>query len=230
MLGSDVYEKLVKGYTEKQWGRSCKDLPSFIIQRLPLRFTYDNRYFHDRYQGIPVGGYTGIIRQLLEGSEVLLGVNYFGFRREHPEIASRTLFTGPIDAYYDYCFGPLAYRSLRFEICELPVKNFQGSAVVNYTAREIPYTRIIEHKHFEFGQQPSTILTYEYPEPWRIGAEPYYPINDEENMRLYRRYAALASHEANVIFGGRLGEYRYYDMDDVIAAALKSAENQRSVF
>lgn len=227
MVGPDVYEKLIKGYTEKQWGRSCKDLPSFIIQRLPLRFMYDNRYFNDRYQGIPVGGYTGIIRQLLEGSEVLLGVNYFDFRREHPKIASCTLFTGPIDAYYDYCFGSLAYRSLRFETCELPVKNFQGSAVVNYTAPEISYTRIIEHKHFEFGQQPTTILTYEYPEVWYAGAEPYYPVNDEENTRLYRRYAELASHESNVIFGGRLGEYRYYDMDDVIAAALEVADSQK---
>ena len=223
LVGRDVYEKLVKGYTEKQWGRDCKDLPAFIIKRLPVRFTYDNNYFNDRYQGIPIGGYNPIVQQLLEGSDILLNTDYFAFVKENPEIAERTLFTGMIDEFYGYRFGPLAYRSVRFETEELPVENYQGCAVVNYTAREVPYTRIIEHKHFEFGTQPTTIISREYSLEWKPGVEPYYPVNDEANSALYQKYAALAAQEKTVIFGGRLGHYKYYDMDKVIAAALEAA-------
>ena len=223
LVGRDVYTKLVKGYTEKQWGRDCTALPAFIIKRLPVRFTYDNNYFNDRYQGIPIGGYNQIVEKLLEGAEVRLCTDYFDLRREQPELAHRTLFTGMIDAFYDFRFGPLAYRSVRFETEELPVENYQGNAVVNYTAREVPYTRIIEHKHFEFGTQPTTIISREYPLEWSPGVEPYYPINDETNTALYEKYRALADQEQNVIFGGRLGHYRYYDMDKVIAAALETA-------
>lgn len=226
LVGSDVYEKLVKGYTEKQWGRDCSQLPSFIIKRLPVRFTYDNNYFNARYQGIPIGGYTQIVEKLLGGSEVRLDTDYFDLRKESPNIAARTLFTGMVDAFYDYRFGPLAYRSVRFETEELPVENYQGNAVVNYTAREVPYTRIIEHKHFEFGTQPTTIISREYSTEWTPGAEPYYPVNDEKNSALYEKYRALAVREKNVIFGGRLGHYRYYDMDQVIAAALRAAERE----
>ena len=228
LVGRDVYEKLVKGYTEKQWGRDCKDLPAFIIKRLPVRFTFDNNYFNDRYQGIPIGGYTKIVEQLLEGSDVLLHTDYFDFIKEYPHIARRTLFTGMIDEFYGYRFGPLAYRSLRFETEELPMENYQGNAVVNYTAREVPYTRIIEHKHFEFGTQPKTVITKEYPETWSEGMEPYYPVNDEKNQALYQKYAELADQEPNVIFGGRLGEYKYYDMDKVIESAMKKAEEELS--
>ena len=223
LVGRDVYEKLVKGYTEKQWGRDCKDLPAFIIKRLPVRFTYDNNYFNDRYQGIPIGGYNPIVQQLLEGSDILLNTDYFAFVKENPEIAERTLFTGMIDEFYGYRFGPLAYRSVRFETEELPLENYQGCAVVNYTAREVPYTRIIEHKHFEFGTQPTTIISREYSLEWKPGVEPYYPVNDEANSALYQKYAALAAQEKTVIFGGRLGHYKYYDMDKVIAAALEAA-------
>ena len=223
LVGRDVYTKLVKGYTEKQWGRDCTALPAFIIKRLPVRFTYDNNYFNDRYQGIPIGGYNQIVEKLLEGAEVRLCTDYFDLHREQPELAHRTLFTGMIDAFYDFRFGPLAYRSVRFETEELPVENYQGNAVVNYTAREVPYTRIIEHKHFEFGTQPTTIISREYPLEWSPGVEPYYPINDETNTALYEKYRALADQEQNVIFGGRLGHYRYYDMDKVIAAALETA-------
>ena len=223
LVGTDVYTKLVKGYTEKQWGRDCKALPAFIIKRLPIRFTFDNNYFNDRYQGIPVGGYNQIVEKLLEGSDVQLNTDYFDLCRELPDIAGRTLFTGMIDAFYDYWFGPLAYRSVRFETEELPMDNYQGNAVVNYTAREVPYTRIIEHKHFEFGTQPTTIISREYPMEWTPGIEPYYPVNDEENNALYGKYRALAAKEKTVIFGGRLGHYRYYDMDKVIAAALEAA-------
>lgn len=226
LVGRDVYEKLVKGYTEKQWGRDCKELPAFIIKRLPVRFVYDNNYFDDRYQGIPVGGYTQIVEKLLEGSDVLLETDYFQFIKENPNIAKRTLFTGMIDEFYQYCFGPLAYRSLRFETEELAMKNYQGCAVVNYTEREVPYTRIIEHKHFEFGTQPTTVITREYPAEWHNGAEPYYPVNDTANNALYQKYAALAAQEKNVIFGGRLGQYQYYDMDKVIAASLELVNKQ----
>ena len=226
LVGRDVYEKLVKGYTEKQWGRDCKDLPAFIIKRLPVRLTYDNNYFNDRYQGIPIGGYTQIVEQLLKGSDVLLNTDYFSFAKDHPDAAERTLFTGRIDAFYGCRFGALAYRSLRFETEELPMENYQGNAVVNYTAREVPYTRIIEHKHFEFGTQPTTIITREYPAEWHDGAEPYYPVNDAANNALYERYASLAAKEERVLFGGRLGQYKYYDMDKVIAAALEAVQKE----
>lgn len=226
LVGQDVYEKLVKGYTEKQWGRDCKDLPAFIIKRLPVRFVYDNNYFNDRYQGIPIGGYTKIVEQLLEGSDVLLNTDYFSFVKENPESAERTLFTGMIDEFYGYRFGPLAYRSVRFETEELPIENYQGNAVVNYTDHEVPYTRIIEHKHFEFGKQPTTIVSREYSTEWRPGVEPYYPVNDSENNALYERYASMAAQEKTVVFGGRLGQYKYYDMDKVIAMALKTAEEE----
>ena len=226
LVGRDVYEKLVKGYTEKQWGRDCKDLPAFIIKRLPVRLTYDNNYFNDRFQGIPIGGYTQIVEQLLKGSDVLLNTDYFSFAKEHPNAAERTLFTGRIDAFYGCRFGALAYRSLRFETEELPMENYQGNAVVNYTAREVPYTRIIEHKHFEFGTQPTTIITREYPAEWHDGAEPYYPVNDAANNALYERYASLAAQEERVLFGGRLGQYKYYDMDKVIAAALEAVQKE----
>ena len=226
LVGRDVYEKLVKGYTEKQWGRDCKDLPAFIIKRLPVRLTYDNNYFNDRFQGIPIGGYTQIVEQLLKGSDVLLNTDYFSFAKEHPDAAERTLFTGRIDAFYGCRFGALAYRSLRFETEELPMENYQGNAVVNYTAREVPYTRIIEHKHFEFGTQPTTIITREYPAEWHDGAEPYYPVNDAANNALYERYASLAAKEERVLFGGRLGQYKYYDMDKVIAAALEAVQKE----
>ena len=226
LVGRDVYEKLVKGYTEKQWGRDCKDLPAFIIKRLPVRLTYDNNYFNDRFQGIPIGGYTQIVEQLLKGSDVLLNTDYFSFAKEHPNAAERTLFTGRIDAFYGCRFGALAYRSLRFETEELPMENYQGNAVVNYTAREVPYTRIIEHKHFEFGTQATTIITREYPAEWHDGAEPYYPVNDAANNALYERYASLAAKEERVLFGGRLGQYKYYDMDKVIAAALEAVQKE----
>ena len=220
LVGPDVYTKLVKGYTEKQWGRSCKDLPAFIIKRLPCRFTYNNNYFNDPYQGIPKGGYTALVQKLLEGVEVRLNTDFAGLMATEPGIAKTIVYTGCIDEYFGYCYGPLSYRSVRFETEELPMEDFQGNAVVNYTAREVPYTRIIEHKHFEFGTQPTTVISREYSAEWKPGLEPYYPVNDEENNALYQRYKALAEKEANVIFGGRLGQYRYYDMDKVIRAAL----------
>ena len=221
--GTTVYEKLVKGYTEKQWGRDCKELPPFIIKRLPLRYTYDNNYFNDRYQGIPIGGYTAIIEKMLEGIEVRTGTDYFDFIRDNKNIARKTIFTGMIDEYYGYCYGPLQYRSVRFETEVLDCENYQGNAVVNYTDREVPYTRIIEHKHFEFGKQPKTVISREYSSEWKQGMEPYYPVNNEENNALYEKYRELADKESNVIFGGRLGQYKYYDMDKVIAAALECA-------
>lgn len=230
LVGRDVYEKLVKGYTEKQWGRSCTELPAFIIRRLPVRFVYDNNYFSDRYQGIPEGGYTPIIEKLLDGIPVRLGVTYSEFLKENalseaPDTFRKVLYTGAIDEYFSYCLGELQYRSLRFEEELLEgCEDFQGNAVVNYTEREIPYTRIIEHKHFEFGTQPDTVITREYPADWKRGDEPYYPVNDERNGALYQKYEALAKKEENVLFGGRLGQYRYYDMDKVIAEALKMAE------
>lgn len=223
LVGRDVYEKLIKGYTEKQWGRDCKELPAFIIKRLPLRFVYDNNYFNDRYQGIPIGGYTAIIEKMLEGIEVRTGTDYFDFIRDNKNIARKTIFTGMIDEYYGYCYGPLQYRSVRFETEVIDCENYQGNAVVNYTDREVPYTRIIEHKHFEFGKQPKTVISREYSSEWKQGMEPYYPVNNEENNALYEKYRELADKESNVIFGGRLGQYKYYDMDKVIAAALECA-------
>lgn len=236
LAGTDVYEKLIKGYTEKQWGRSCRELPAFIIKRLPFRFTYDNNYFNDRYQGIPVGGYTAIVRKLLEGIPVSLGTEYREFcriqeqnKKEGKEQLSfgKVVYTGMIDEYFGYCLGNLEYRSLRFEKEDLPdCDNFQGNAVVNYTQREIPYTRIIEHKHFEFGKGSGTVLTREYPAEWKPGDEPYYPVNDDKNQTLFAKYRELADKEEKVAFGGRLGGYQYYDMDKVIAAALDLAERE----
>ena len=239
LAGKDVYEKLVKGYTEKQWGRDCKELPAFIIKRLPLRFTYDNNYFNDRFQGIPMGGYTQIVEKMLDGIDVMTGVDFFAMRDGAKGRTTadgvmtgvlpggeqvsyeKILFTGQIDEYYDSKFGPLEYRSVRFETEKLDCDNYQGNAVVNYTEREVPYTRIIEHKHFEFGQQPTTIISREYSSEWKPGVEPYYPVNNEKNNALYEKYAALAKEEGNVIFGGRLGQYKYYDMDKVLMAALE---------
>ena len=223
-MGRDVYEKLIKGYTEKQWGRDCRDLPAFIIKRLPLRFTYDNNYFNDRYQGIPIGGYTELVEKLLAGTEVRLNVDYLENRQELDRLADKIIYTGMIDQFYDYSLGVLQYRSVRFETEELEMENFQGNAVVNYTEREVPYTRIIEHKHFEFGKQPTTIISREYSSEWKKGDEPYYPVNDDRNNALYAQYRERAGKEARVIFGGRLGGYKYYDMDKVIAAALELCE------
>lgn len=220
LVGKDVYEKLIKGYTEKQWGRDCKELPSFIIKRLPLRFTYDNNYFNDRYQGIPIGGYTKIIEKMLEGTPVELGVSYKEFVAKNGKVADKVLYTGMIDEYYDYKLGVLEYRSVRFEEERIEEENYQGNAVVNYTEREVPYTRVIEHKHFEFGKQPFTIISREYSSEWKKGDEPYYPINNDKNNALYEKYRALAEQEKDVIFGGRLGNYKYYDMDKVIEVAL----------
>lgn len=220
LVGTDVYEKLIKGYTEKQWGRDAKSLPSFIIKRLPLRFTYDNNYFNDRYQGIPIGGYTKIIEKLIEGIDVKLGTDFFEEYRDFEKIADKLVFTGMIDEFFDYRLGVLEYRSLKFEHEKLYYSNYQGSAVVNYTEKEIPFTRIIEHKHFEFGTQNETIITKEYPKNWNKGDEPYYPINNERNNSLFNEYKKLASNYKNVIFGGRLGSYKYYDMDEIIENAL----------
>jgi UDP-galactopyranose mutase len=220
LAGRDVYEKLIKGYTEKQWGRSCSELPAFIIKRLPFRFTYDNNYFNDRFQGIPMGGYTQIAKKLLEGSDVLLETDYRDFIAKNAGIASKIIYTGMIDEFFDYKFGPLEYRSVRFETEVLDTDNYQGNAVVNYTEREVPYTRIIEHKHFEFGKQEKTVISREYSSEWKVGIEPYYPVNDEKNSKLYAKYKELAENEKNIIFGGRLGMYKYFDMDKVIRAAL----------
>ena len=221
LVGKDVFEKLVKGYTEKQWGRACKDLPAFIIKRLPVRFTFDNNYFNDRYQGIPIGGYTKIIEKMLDGIEVKTDTDYFEFIKENPDIAEKTLFTGMIDEYFGYKLGALEYRSVRFETEVLETDNYQGNAVVNYTEREVPYTRIIEHKHFEFGKQEKTVISKEYSSEWKVGMEPYYPVNNEQNNKLFEEYRKLAEQEKNVIFGGRLGNDKYYDMDKVIEAALE---------
>ncbi len=220
LVGKDVYEKLIKGYTEKQWGRDCRELPAFIIKRLPLRFTYDNNYFSDRFQGIPIGGYTGIAEKLLVNSDVLLNTVYKEFIRENPDIAEKTIYTGMIDEFFDYRLGALQYRSVRFETEILDMENYQGNAVVNYTQREIPFTRIIEHKHFEYGRQEKTVISREYSSEWKKGDEPYYPVNDEKNSRLYEEYKKLAEEKSNIIFGGRLGMYKYFDMDKVIRAAL----------
>ena len=221
LIGKDIYEKLIKGYTEKQWGRKATELPAFIIKRLPVRFTYDNNYFNDRYQGIPIGGYTKIIEKMLEGIEVRLNTNFFDDREYFENIAEKIVFTGMIDEFYNYKFGKLEYRSLKFETEILDKENYQGNAVVNYTEREIPYTRIIEHKHFEFGKQEKTIITKEYPSEWKEGDEPYYPVNDEKNNELYEKYRRLVEKETNVTFGGRLGEYKYYDMDKIIEKILR---------
>lgn len=220
LIGTDIYTKLIKGYTEKQWGRSCTELPAFIIKRLPVRYTFDNNYFNDRYQGIPIGGYNVLIDALLKGIEVRTGVDYNQVRQKYEGIAKTVVYTGPVDEYFDYKLGRLEYRGLRFETERLEEVNHQGVAVMNYTDRETPYTRSIEHKHFEFGTQPVTYVTKEYPADWQPGEEAYYPVNNERNQRLYEQYAALAAEEKNVIFGGRLAEYKYYDMDDVIASAL----------
>lgn len=232
MVGRDIYTKLVKDYTEKQWGRPCSELPSFIIKRLPVRFTYDNNYFNDAYQGIPVGGYTQIIEKLLAGSEVRLNTDFFAEREKFEACADKIVYTGRIDEYFDKCYGTLAYRSLDFKEKLLHTDNFQGNAVVNYTSHEVPYTRIIEHKHFEFACQTGaapdvTVITEEYPAEWHEGLEPYYPLNDAANTALYQKYKALADNSPRVLFGGRLGSYRYADMDDTVEAALELSENEK---
>ena len=226
LVGTDIYEKLVKHYTEKQWGRPCTELPAFIIKRLPVRFVYDNNYFNALYQGIPVGGYTAMVEKMLEGAEVKLGVDYLADKAAWDAVADKVVYTGPIDAYFGYKLGALAYRSVRFETETLDMENYQGNAVVNYTDSETPYTRIIEHKHFEFGTQPKTVISREYSAEWKVGDEPYYPVNDEANGALYQQYKALAEGEGKVLFGGRLGEYKYYDMDKVIEAALAAWQAQ----
>lgn len=220
LVGIDIYNKLIRGYTEKQWGRSCTELPAFIIKRLPVRLTYDNNYFNDKYQGIPIGGYTAIIEKMIDGIEVRLNTDYLEKREFWNGIAEKIIYTGAIDAYFDYKFGVLEYRTVNFEEELLEVENFQGNAVVNYTDSESPYTRIIEHKHFEFGTQGRTIISKEYSSEWKLGDEPYYPINDEKNSNLYKQYEKLAKEENNVVFGGRLGKYKYYDMDQVVELAL----------
>jgi UDP-galactopyranose mutase len=232
LVGKDIYEKLIKGYTQKQWGRPCTELPAFIIRRLPVRFTYDNNYFNDTHQGIPIGGYTAMVERLLEGAEVRLNLTYRDYLEANasaaePDTFDKVLYTGAIDEYFGYSLGALEYRSLRFEEETLEgCDNYQGNAAVNYTSADVPYTRIIEHKHFEFGTQPDTVITREYPATWKPGDEPYYPVNNEKNDALFRKYRELADREENVIFGGRLGEYRYYDMDKVILAALNRADEE----
>ena len=234
LVGRDIYEKLVKGYTEKQWGRDCKDLPAFIIKRLPVRLTFDNNYFNALYQGIPIGGYTKLIEKMLEGIEVRLNVDYLENKEELDKLAEKVIYTGPIDAYFDYKLGTLEYRSVRFENEILDKPNFQGNAAVNYTDRETPWTRIIEHKWFEFGKDengndlPKTVISREYSSEWKLGDEPYYPVNDTKNSTLYEQYKALAEAEDNVIFGGRLGEYKYYDMDKTVEVALAAAKKELS--
>lgn len=228
LVGTDIYTKLIKGYTEKQWGRSCTELPAFIIKRLPVRYTFDNNYFNDRYQGIPVVGYNKLIEALLDGIEVRIGVDFLKDRAAYQAMAKKIVYTGSIDEYFGYKLGQLEYRGLRFETERLEEENHQGVAVVNYTEREIPYTRIIEHKHFEFGTQPVTYITREYPDDWHPGEEAYYPVNNERNQSLYQQYAALAEQEPNTIFGGRLAEYKYYDMDDVIKSALDCFQKENS--
>ena len=232
LVGRDIYEKLIKGYTEKQWGRDCKDLPAFIIKRIPVRLTFDNNYFNAIYQGIPIGGYTKMVENMLDGIEVKLGVDYLENKAEYDAMAEKVIYTGAIDAYFDYCLGNLEYRSVRFENEILDKPSFQGNAAVNYTDRETPWTRIIEHKWFEFGKDeegydlPKTIISREYSSEWKPGDEPYYPVNDEKNGELYKKYKAMADKEEKVIFGGRLGEYKYYDMDAVIASALDCAKKE----
>ncbi len=232
LVGTDIYEKLIKGYTEKQWGRPCSELPAFIIKRLPVRLTFDNNYFNALYQGIPVGGYTKMVGNMLRGVEVKLGIDYLADKEKWNSMAEHVIYTGPIDAYFQYNLGPLEYRSVRFETEVLDKPNFQGNAAVNYTDRETPWTRIIEHKWFEFGKDsegndlPKTVISREYSSEWKVGDEPYYPVNDEKNGALYQKYKQLAKKETKVIFGGRLGEYKYYDMDAVINSALQCAEKR----
>lgn len=225
LVGKDIYEKLIKGYTEKQWGRKCSELPAFLIKRLPLRFTYDNNYFNDRYQGVPIGGYTQIFEKLLDGIEVKLNTDYSEYRGK--KAAEKTLYTGCIDEFFEYCYGALEYRSLRFENEILDEENFQGNAVVNYTSSEVPYTRTVEHKHFECGAQHKTVISREYPVEWQSGSEPYYPINNSKNNAIFRKYSALAIERDDMIFGGRLGTYEYYDMDRIIVEALAAVERER---
>ncbi|MDP4205305.1 MAG: UDP-galactopyranose mutase [Bacteroidota bacterium] len=226
LAGDDIYRMLIKGYTEKQWGRNANELPAFIIRRLPFRFTYNNNYFRDPYQGIPIGGYNKLIEALLGDTEVRLNTDFNDQKEYFRSIAKKIIYTGEIDRFFDYRFGPLEYRSLRFDHKFMKgVSNYQGNAVINYTEKEIPFTRVIEHKHFEFGEQEDTVVTWEYPSDWKIGDEPYYPVNDEKNSLLFEKYKSLAQSDSQVVFGGRLGEYKYYDMDQVIASALKSAQN-----
>lgn len=225
LIGKDIYEKLVKGYTEKQWGRKCSELPSFIIKRLPVRFTYDNNYFNDLYQGIPIGGYTKIVEKMLEGIEVKLNTDFFDDKQHWMDISDKVIFTGMIDEYYEYCYGELEYRGLNFEFETLDTENYQGNAVINYTDAETPYTRIIEHKHFENSESPKTIITKEYPKSWVKGEEAYYPMNDDKNSELFNKYVELSKKEDKVIFGGRLGMYRYFDMWQVIDEALKAVQS-----
>ena len=225
LVGFDIYEKLIKGYTEKQWGRKATELPAFIIKRLPVRFTYDNNYFNDKYQGIPIGGYNKLIEGLVDGIEVRLEVDFFAQREELKKLADKIVFTGKIDEYYNNQFGSLEYRSLKFDTKTLDQSNFQGNAVINYTESEIPYTRIIEHKHFEFGTQKKTVVTYEYPDEWSLGKESYYPVNDDKNNAIYNQYKSLSEKDTNVIFGGRLAEYKYYDMHQIIGSALKKSKD-----
>ena len=226
LVGTDIYEKLIKGYTQKQWGRPCNELPSFIIKRLPVRFTFNNNYFNAAYQGIPINGYTDMIEKMLDGIEVRLNTDYFTERDPLNKLADKIVFTGPIDAYFDYCFGTLSYRSVRFETEVLDMPNYQGNAVINYTDIDVPYTRIIEHKHFVFGQQEKTVISREYSQEWTKNEEPYYPVNDSKNNALYEKYYSLAKKERNVIFGGRLGQYRYFDMDAVILSAFDVAKGE----
>ena len=227
LVGRSIYEKLIKGYTEKQWNRECKDLPAFIIKRLPVRLIYDNNYFNDKYQGIPLGGYTALVEKMLEGIEVKLNSNYFANKEEYNSIANKIIYTGAIDEFYDYKLGKLEYRSLKFDTIIIDVPNYQGNAVVNYTGHEVPYTRVIEHKHFEFDStSPKTVVTFEYPADYEDGLEKYYTVNDDKNNELADQYRELAKEEKNVIFGGRLAEYKYYDMDDVIKAAFETIEKE----
>lgn len=225
LVGEDLYQALIKGYTEKQWGRSAKELPAFIIKRIPVRFTFDNNYFSDRYQGIPVGGYTKLIEKMLEGVEVKLGIDFLKDKESLASKAHKIIYTGPIDQYFDYRFGELEYRSLKFETERHEIPNFQGNAVINFTDAHVPYTRIIEHKHFDYVETKHTVVTKEYPLEWKVGDEPYYPVNDNKNMELFKKYRELASREDKVIFGGRLAEYKYYDMHQVISAALHQVKN-----
>ncbi|MCM1131655.1 MAG: UDP-galactopyranose mutase [Roseburia sp.] len=220
LVGKTIYEKLIKGYTEKQWGKLCTELPAFIIKRLPVRYTFDNNYFNDIYQGIPIGGYTKIIEKMLEGIEVRVNCDYLKDKEKYNTLAKKIIYTGPIDAFFGYCYGPLEYRSVRFETEILDMNNYQGNAVVNYTASDIPYTRIIEHKHFEFGNQEKTVISKEYSSTWKVGDEPYYPVNDEANTDLYNKYNELAIQNQKILFGGRLSLYKYMDMDDIIESAL----------
>lgn len=226
LVGVDIYEKLIKGYTEKQWGRKCSELPAFIIRRLPIRYTYNNNYYGDRHQGIPINGYTAIINKMLANCDVRLNISFTESRECLLNVASKIVYTGPIDEYFDYKFGPLEYRSLKFETEKIDVANYQGVAVMNFTASDVPYTRIIEHKHFEFGKQPITYITKEYPLNWELGRDAYYPVNDENNQKLYEKYFKLGKKERNVIFGGRLAEYKYYNMDEVIKNALKAIKRE----